>query len=323
MKAVVCTQYGPPEVLRLIEVDKPVPKDNEILVRVRATTVAVADSRIRSFNVPAGAWIPARLALGITKPRKSILGVELAGDVEAVGKDVKRFNPGDAIFASMLNNMGGYAEYVCMAENGPVAVKPSGLSYEQAAALPIGARTAVYFLKKGGIRAGQQVLVYGASGSVGTYAVQMAKHYGAQVTAVCSAANAEMVKALGAHQVLDYRADNFYERLAKYDIIFLAIDKLPFSVCNEHLKDTGVYINVTLPVPGLAMIRTSLTTKKRIIAGGGPPETLAEMVELKLLAEAGELRPVIDRQYSLDQIVEAHRYVDQGHKKGNVVITVQ
>jgi NADPH:quinone reductase-like Zn-dependent oxidoreductase len=323
MKAVVCMRYGPPEVLHIMEVDKPIPRDNEILVKVRATTVAVADSRIRAFRVPSGAWIPARLALGITKPRKGILGVELAGDVEAVGKDVKRFKEGDAIFASTLSNMGGHAEYVCIAESGPVAVKPADLSYEYAAALPIGGRTAVYFLKKGGIRAGQRVLVYGASGSVGTYAVQMARHFGASVTAVCSAANFDLVKSLGADEVIDYKAGNFEQQLTAYDVIFLAIDELPFAICKRHLKEAGVYINVTLPIPGLAMIWTSFTTQQKIIAGNVPPETAEEMMELKAFAEAGILKPVIDKVYTLDQIVEANRYVDQGHKKGNVVITVQ
>jgi len=322
MKAVFCTKYGPPEVLKIREIEKPVPKDNEVLIMVRATTVAVADSRIRSFTVPAVAWLPARLILGITKPRKPILGVELAGEIESVGKGVKNFKPGDKVFAATLMDFGGHAEYTCIPENGPMVLKPENISFEEAAALPIGARTALHFLQKGNIGSGQNVLVYGASGSVGTYAVQLAKHYGAKVTGVCSNGNFELVKSLGAEKVVDYTKPDFMKELEQYDMIFLAIDKFPFSICNQFLKEGGVYVNVTNPVKSFAMIWASMKSKKKFIMGGGVPETPEFLGIIRDFAASGALKVVIDRRYPFDQIVEAHRYVDDGHKKGNVVITV-
>jgi len=323
MKAVVCTKYGPPEVLQQQEVAKPIPKDDEILIKIRATTVTVADFRIRSFTIPKGLWLPVRLALGLRKPRKNILGVELAGDIEAVGKDVQRFQEGDAVFAVTLDSFGGYAEYKCLPEDFPIALKPATISYEAAAAIPVGGRTALHFLRKGNIRPGQQVLIYGASGSVGTYAVQLAKYFGAEVTGVCSGKNKDLVKSLGADKVIDYTTGDFADQLEQYDMIFLAVNKWPFSDCKKYLKEEGVYVNVTDPIMNLSMLWTSLTSKKKIIMAENPPDSAEDLTFLKELVEAGTLKPVVDRKYTLDQIVEAHRYVDKGHKKGNVVVTVQ
>lgn len=322
MKAVVCTAYGPPGVLQLRDVEKPVPGDKEILIRVRATTVAAADFRIRSFTVPLAYWLPARLALGIRKPRNPILGVELCGEVESVGRDVTRFKAGDRVFAATLKDFGAYAEYKRLPADGPVAIMPAGLSHEEAAALPIGARTALHYLRKADIRRGQKVLVYGASGSVGTYAVQLARYFGAEVTGVCSSANAALVHSLGAAHVLDYAAPDFLQKLGLYDVIFVAVDKLPFPVCNKHLHKGGVYQNVTSPFKSPAMIRASLLDKKKVMMGENVPESAEYLQAIKTLVESGALRPVIDRVYTLDQVVEAHQYVDKGHKKGNVVISV-
>jgi NADPH:quinone reductase-like Zn-dependent oxidoreductase len=322
MKAIVCTKYGPPEVLQIREVEKPVPKDNEVLIKVYATTVTVADFRIRSFTVPPSFWLPGRLILGLTKPKKSVLGMELAGEIESAGKDVKLFKKGDQVFAATLIDFGAYAEYKCLPEDGPIALKPTNITHEEAAAIPIGARTALHFLRLGEIRSGQKVLVYGASGSVGTYAVQLATHFGAEVTGVCSSANSALVKSLGADKVIDYTESDFAKKLELYDAIFVAVDKCPFSVCSRSLKKNGVYLNVTGPLKSFQMLWTSMTSDKKIIVGGYPPEKAEDLIFLKKLVEAGELKPVIDRTYPFDQIVEAHRYVDKGHKKGNVVVTI-
>jgi NADPH:quinone reductase-like Zn-dependent oxidoreductase len=303
MKAIVATQYGGPEVLQLKEIEKPTPKDNEILIKVHATTVTAADFRMRSFTVPAAVWIPARLALGITKPRQPIFGSELAGVVEAVGKNVTRFKVGDQVFASTLTeNFGGYAEYKCLPEKAMMAIKPGNISFEEAAALPIGATTALRMLRKGNIQRGQKVLIYGASGSVGTYAVQLAKYFGADVTGVCSMSNIEMVKSLGADHVIDYTKDDFSSIEERYDVIFDTLAKFPQSQYSKVLKPNGTYVSMA-----------KLSTK----------ESMDNLIFIKELVEKGEIKAFIDRCYRLEDMVEAHRYVDAGHKKGNVVIAVE
>jgi NADPH:quinone reductase-like Zn-dependent oxidoreductase len=322
MKAIVYTQYGPPEVLKPAEVEKPTPKDNEVLVKVYATTVTAADVRSRSFTVPPSFWLPARTALGFRRPKNAILGSELAGKIEAVGKDVKRFRKGDQVFAATLVGFGAYAEYRCLPEDAAVAIKPSNLSYEEAAALPIGARTALHYLRKADIQPGQKVLIYGASGSVGTYAVQLAKYFGAEVTGVCSTTNLALVKSLGAGKVIDYTAEDFSAEGESYDVVFEAVDKSSFAACMRVLKPGGIYINITVPLPGIRMLWTKVTSSKKLMLGENSPESAEALLFLSELVEAGKMKPVIDRVYPLEQIVEAHRYVDKGHKKGNVVITL-
>lgn len=302
MKAAIYERYGPPEVMQVKEVARPTPRANEVLVRVHATTVTAGDTRMRSFTVPPLQWLFARLYLGIFKPRRSILGMEVAGEVAAVGDDVTMFEPGDAVYASTFEvGFGGYAEYICLPEDGMIARKPANLTYEEAAAIPVGALTALYILNRVDIQPGHKVLIYGASGSVGTYAVQLAKHRGAEVTGVCSTANLELVKSLGADHVVDYTKDDFTRHGPTYDVIFEAVGKIPASHGKQALKPDGVYLDV-------------ITSNEKL-----KPEYLTT---LRDLAEAGALRPVIDRRYPLEQIVEAHRYVDMGHKRGNVVITL-
>jgi NADPH:quinone reductase-like Zn-dependent oxidoreductase len=319
MKAIVYTKFGSPDVLKLKEVAKPAPKDNEVLIRIVATTVAVEDPGIR-----------ARPGLnGFLKPKKSILGFYLAGEVEAVGKDVKRFKKGDQVYGNTgLGLLGTYAEYICMPEDGALAMKPTNITYEQAAALPNGALTALPFLRdKGNIQSGQKVLINGASGAVGTMAVQLAKYFGADVTGVCSTTNLEMVKSLGADKVIDYTKDDFTKNGQAYDIIFDTVGKSPFSRCKGSLTENGIYLTtVPSPVTMLQMLWTSMTggRKVRIAATGLRPsnEKTKELVFLNGLIETGKIKAVIDRSYPLEQIAEAHKYVEAGHKKGNVVIAI-
>jgi NADPH:quinone reductase-like Zn-dependent oxidoreductase len=323
MKTIIYTQYGPPEVLHPAEVDKPVPLDDEVLIRVRATTVSVADFRCRSFTVPLSFWIPARLALGMLKPRRPILGGELAGEIEKTGKDVTRFKKGESVFAATIMKSGTYAEYACLPESGAIATMPANMTYEEAAAVPIGARAALHFLRKANIKAGQKVLIYGASGSVGTFAVQLAKYYGAEVTGVCGPSNLELVRSLGADAAIDYTREDFAAKGAIYDVIFVAVDKGSFPQCMKALRSKGVCLNATTPVRTVRMRWTALTSDKKIFTGEHPNGEADDLVFLRGLIEKGALRSAIDRRYPLDQIVEAHRYVDQGHKKGNVVITIE
>ncbi|MFK9119314.1 NAD(P)-dependent alcohol dehydrogenase [Peribacillus frigoritolerans] len=323
MKAIVYTKYGPPDVLHLKEVEKPDPKENEILIKVKAATVTMGDIRSRSFTVPLSVWLPARIIMGLRRPKKTILGLELSGEVESVGKDVKLFKAGDQIFAASQVGYGAYAEYKCLREDGPVSIKPNNISFEEAAAITIGARTALFYLRKANVQSGQKVLVYGASGSVGSYAVQIAKYFGAKVTGVCSTANVELVKSLGADKVIDYTSEDFSRDGEAYDVIFEAVNKSPFSACMKSLKKDGTYLNVTVPVPGVRMLWTKLTTGKKLILSQNSPETPEALNFLKELVEAGKLKVIIDRCYAFEELVQAHRYVEKGHKKGNVVITME
>jgi NADPH:quinone reductase-like Zn-dependent oxidoreductase len=301
MKAMVCTKGGPPDVLRLREVAKPAPKDNEVLIRIHAATVTSGDVKIRGLTFPASVvfWLLTPL-MGVSKPRQGILGSELAGEVEAVGNGVQSFAQGDEVFG-LSSSFGANAEYICLPEDGVLATKPANMTYEEAAAVPIGGLTALHFLRQGDIERAQKALIYGASGSVGTFAVQLAKSFGTEVTAVCSTTNLEMVRSVGADEVVDYTKEDFGERGELYDVIFDAVGKRPLSTCKKALAPNGTFVSVTK---------------------GTPKNRAEDLVFLKGLIEAGKLKAVIDRRYPLGQIAEAHRYVEQGHKKGNVVITV-
>jgi NADPH:quinone reductase-like Zn-dependent oxidoreductase len=312
MKAVVCTKYGPPEVLQLQEVEKPTPEDNEVLIKVHATTVTASDCIVRGFKLPR--WHPMGLMMGLvigfTKPRNPILGMVLAGEVESVGKDVTRFAAGNQVYGHTFTprqiRFGAYAEYICLPENSLIALKPPKATYEEAAAVPYGAGLALYFLRKGNIQSGQRVLIYGASGSIGTAAIQLARYFGAEVTGVCSTANLDMVKSLGADTVIDYTKADLTNAGGLYDFVFDAVGKRKSSTlklqCKKALTPNGKYLSVD---------------------GGSPKNYVEDLILLNELIEAGKIKAVIDRCYPLEQIVEAHRYVDQGHKKGNVVITVE
>ena len=310
MKAVICTKYGPPEVLQIKEVEKPSPKPNEVLIKIFATIVHIGDTKIRRFEPGLGPvkdffFKPVmRIIVGFTGPRKKILGMELSGEIEATGKDVTLFKAGDSVFASTQFRFGTYAQYCCMPEKGILATKPANMTHEEAAPVSNGGITALIHLRKANIRRGQKVLIYGASGSVGTYAIQLAKYFDAEVTAVCSTSNLEMVKSLGADKVIDYTQQDFTKSGETYDVIYDAVGKIESFKRKKSLSKSGQYLNV------FAM-------------SGNIKLNVEDLYYLKELCEAGKLRTIIDRYYPMEEIVEAHRYVDKGHKKGNVVITIE
>ena len=313
MRAIVCTKYGPPEVLKLKEIEKPVPKKNEVLIKIHATVVTASDCIVRGFKLPL--WHPIGLMMGLVigfnKPRNPILGMVLAGKIESIGTEVKSFKIGDEVFAWTIKSpiktrLGTYTEYKCLPEDSVMTTKPSNLTYEEAAAIPYGGLLALHFLKKGNIRERKKVLIYGASGSIGTSAVQIAKFYGTDVTGVCSTSNLELVKSIGADSVIDYTKEDILNRNDTYDFIFDAVGKKKSSKLKMDSKK-------------------ALTPKGKYLSvdNGTPNPRIEDLVLLKEMAEKGKLKPVIDRRYILEEMVEAHRYVDQGHKKGNVVITVE
>jgi NADPH:quinone reductase-like Zn-dependent oxidoreductase len=322
MRAAVYDTYGSPDVVKIKDIPKPTPKDDEMLIKVHATTVSSGDWRARSLEVPRGFGVMVRLFFGVFKPRQPILGTELAGEIESVGPDVTRFKAGDQVFAFTGAAMGCHVEYKCLAQTAAVVSKPSNLTYDEAAALSFGGTTALGFLRRGRIQKGEKVLVNGASGTVGTAAVQLARHFGAEVTGVCSTSNLELVRSIGAAQVIDYTKEDFTRNGATYDIILDTAGTAPYSRCKDSLKDGGRLLVVLGTLGDLLLAPwVSLTTGKKMMAGptGGPVEDLRFLGKL---AESGEFKPVIDRSYPLEQIADAHRRVDTGHKKGSVVVTM-
>ena len=325
MRAIVCTDYGPPDVLQVREVEKPTPKHNEVLIRIRATTVSAADCELRRFDFPGWVWLPIRLWFGLRRPRRPVLGQELAGEIEAVGKDVRSLGKGDRVFAATGMGLGAHAEYLCLREapeGGAMATMPSNLSYEEAATVPYGGGEALQFLRRGKIRSGQKVLINGAGGSFGTFAVQLAKVFGAHVTAVDSTAKLPLLLSIGADQVIDYTREVFTDRGEMYDVIFDVVRNSPSSRMVRSLRENGAYLTAN---PGLSQLvlalRTSIASSKRVVLGvsGGTNKDLAY---LKDLIEAGKIRPVVDRRFPLEQVAEPHRYAESGQKTGNIVLSI-
>jgi len=326
MKAVLHTKFGPPDELQVKEIEKPVPADNELLIKVRATSVTSTDCNVRDFTfVPGVFQIPARLFMfGVFKPRINILGIDIAGEIEAVGKNVRRFKEGDQVFGTPGLAFGAHAQYTCVPEDAVLVIKPADMAWQEAAAIFLGASTALFFLReKGDIQAGHKILIYGASGAIGTYAVQLAKHFGAEVTGVCSTANLEMVKSLGADKIIDYTKEDYVESGDSYDLILDTVGKTSFSHGKRSLKKNGVFLPVVMNLTELVQIVWTSMRGGKKVKGGVAGERVEDLEFFKELFEKGELKPVIDRCYPLDQTAEAFRYVENGHKKGNVVITVE
>ncbi len=328
MKAIVYTEYGSPEVLHLADVAKPAPKDNEVLIRVRATAVTFGDLMARNykaisprtFNMPAILWLLAKVSFGLQKPKRAILGSELAGEVEAIGAAVTRFKPGDQVFGYRGENMGAYAEYICMPEDGVVALKPANLTYEEAAAIPYGSIMALNLLKKANLQPGQKVLINGASGGIGSAAVQLAKHFGAEVTGVCGTPRLDFVKALGADHVIDYTREDFTQNGETYDLIFDILGKSSFSRCKHSLTPNGRLLYASFKMKQLLqMLWTSGSNGQKVICAIAPGSR-ADLLTIKELVEAGKIKAIIDKCYPLEQTAQAHRYMESGHRQGNVVM---
>ena len=325
MKAILHTKYGPTDELQLKEIDIPVPSDNEVLIKIHATTVTSTDCNVRNFTfVPGIFQLPARLFMfGVFKPRINILGIDLAGVIEAVGKDVKRFKEGDQVFGTPGMTFGAHAEYTCVPEDAVLTIKPANMAWEEAAPIFLGASTALFYLRdKGNIQAGHKILIYGASGAIGTYAVQLAKYFGAEVTGVCSTTNLEMVKSLGADKVIDYTQEDYTRSGETYDLILDTVGKTSFSRCRKSLKQKGIFLPVVMDLTELVQILWTSMTDGKKVKGGVAGESVEDLNFFKELIEAEKLKPVIDRCYPLEKTAEAFRYVEKGHKKGNVVITV-
>jgi len=329
MKAIIWTKYGPPEVLELGEVEKPTPKDNEVLIKIYATTVTKGDCESRSLDFPIYLGLPMRLWRGFLKPKEnSIMGTELAGEIEAVGKDVKQFKAGDQVFGSAGIGFGANAEYICLPEEpdemeGGVAIKPSNMNYEEAATVPFGGRDALHFLRKGNLSDGQKILINGAGGSIGTFAIQLAKYYGAEVTAIDSTAKLDMLRSIGADHVIDYTQEDFTQNGEVYDVIFDVVGTVSFSHSAKSIKPDGTYL-LANPIRG-QMLRgpwTRMRSNKKVVMETASA-TVEDLIFLRGLIEAGKIKTVIDRTYPLEEIVEAHRYVEKGGKLGNVVITME
>jgi len=324
MKAIVWTKYGPPDVLQLKEVEKPTPKDNEVLIRIYATTVLAGDCELRSLKFSLLMRALMRLGFGLRKPKRvTILGGDLAGEIESVGKDVKLFKKGDQVFGMTGPKLGAHAEYICLPEEGLLVIKPANMTYEEAAAVPVGGLNALHFLRKGNIQSGQKVLINGAGGSIGTFAVQLAKSFGAEVTGVDSTRKMDMLRSIGADQVIDYTQEDFTKSGETYDVIFDVVGKSSFSGCISSLNKNGFYV---LANPKLSLyirrLWTSMKSSKKVITGIASYKT-EDLIFFKDLIEAGKIKSVIDRRYPLEQIPEAHRYVETGQKIGNVVITFE
>jgi len=324
MKAVVWTKYGPPGVLQLQTLDKPIPKDNEVLIKIHATTVETGDCELRRYQMHNRLVLPMRLYFGLIRPtRIKILGQQLAGEIESVGKEVTLFKTGDLVFSPTTMSFGAYAEYICLPSTHAMAIKPTNMSFEQAAAVPVGGLNALHFLKKANIQHGEKVLIYGTSGSIGTYAVQLSRVFGAEVSGVCSTEKIALVKSLGANNVIDYTTDDFSKRGERYDVIFDTIGKSPFSGSVKSLKKNGRYLLANPTVSQMVRgLWTSMTSSKKVMFEFADYHA-EDLNFLKGLIEAGKIKTVIDRCYPLEKISEAHHYVEEGHKKGNVIITVE
>jgi NADPH:quinone reductase-like Zn-dependent oxidoreductase len=326
MKAIVTTKYGPPEVLQLQEVEKPTPKEDEVLIRIYATTVTAGDCEMRNLKLPLGYQLMLRIGFGFRRPRNKIPGTEVAGEIEGVGKDVKQLKVGDKVFGSAGMGFGANAEYICLPEKpgemeGGVVIKPANMTYEEAATVPFGGRDALHFLRKGDIQSGQKILINGAGGSIGTFAIQLAKNYGAEVTAVDSTGKLDMLRSLGADHVADYTQEDFTKNGEIYDVIFDVIGKISFSRTEKSIKQNGTYLLANPVSQMVQALWTSMRSDKKIVMETSKPTT-GDLIFLRRLIEEGKLKTVIDRTYPLEQIVEAHRYVEKGGKLGNVVITV-